>query len=176
MLVRGCRRNAFFGQARNLVRLSDNNDMAAQQLSELAGAILYLHVLVIGFNLFGLVIIPVGAWRGWAFVRVFWWRALHLAILGIVAIQALFDRICFLTLWPGELLEKAGETAPHAPLIQRWLSHMIFWPLPRWAFTVLYVLIWIHVLSLWWLVPPRSHGQAGSKRRGAQDASRRCEP
>lgn len=155
-------RNTFFAQARNPDRFSDNSDMTEQQLSELARAILYFHVLVITFNLFGLLVIPVGAWRGWAFVRVFWWRALHLAILGIVAVQALFDRICFLTLWQSELLEAAGETASHASLIQRWLSRIIFWPLPLWAFAVLYVLIWIYVLSLWWLVPPRSHWKARS--------------
>ena len=55
---------------------------------DIAEAILWFHVVVIAFNVFGLVAIPLGAWSSWKFVRVFWWRALHLALLGIVALQA----------------------------------------------------------------------------------------
>ena len=55
---------------------------------DIAEAILGLHVFVIAFSVFGLVAIPLGAWGGWRGVRVFWWRALHIGILGIVALQA----------------------------------------------------------------------------------------
>jgi hypothetical protein len=64
-----------------------------------AAAVLATHLVVIGFNLFGLVAIPLGGWRGWRFVRVRWWRLLHLGSLALVAVQALFGRACFLTLW-----------------------------------------------------------------------------
>jgi hypothetical protein len=47
----------------------------------LADAILWFHVGVVLFNVFGLVVVPIGAWRGWEFVRIFWWQALHLAML-----------------------------------------------------------------------------------------------
>ncbi|MBU2721588.1 DUF2784 domain-containing protein, partial [Acidithiobacillus ferridurans] len=45
----------------------------------LAQVILVVHILIIAFNVFGLIAIPLGAWRGWRWVRIFWWRALHLA-------------------------------------------------------------------------------------------------
>jgi hypothetical protein len=51
---------------------------------EIAEAIFWVHVLVIAFNVFGLVAIPLGAWSGWKFVRVFWWRVLHLGLLSVV--------------------------------------------------------------------------------------------
>lgn len=130
--------------------------MTPQLSSLLADAILLGHVVVIAFNVFGLIAIPLGAWRGWRFVRVVWWRALHVALLAVVALQALLDRLCFLTEWQNYFLQQAGETASSAPLIQRWVSSVIFWPLPLWFFTVLYVLIWIYVAALWWLVPPTS--------------------
>ena len=38
---------------------------------DIAEAILWFHVVVIAFNVFGLVAIPLGAWSGWKFVRVF---------------------------------------------------------------------------------------------------------
>lgn len=134
--------------------------MSSWLLSRLADAVLLFHVLIIAFNIFGLVVIPLGAWRGWSFVRFFWWRLLHLAILAVVAVQALLDQVCFLTLWQGNLLREAGETASGEPLIRRWVSSLIFLPLPLWVFTVSYVAIWVYVLALWWFVPPRRRGES----------------
>jgi Protein of Unknown function (DUF2784) len=118
----------------------------------LANAVLALHLAVILFNVGGLVVIPLGAWRGWGFVRGFWWRLLHLASLGVVALQAALGRVCFLTLWQSEL---AGNAAAPAPLIARLVDRLIFWPLPVWVFAVLYAAVAAYVLALWFLVPPR---------------------
>jgi Protein of Unknown function (DUF2784) len=97
---------------------------------DIAEAILWFHVVVIAFNVFGLVAIPLGAWSGWKFVRVFWWRALHLGLLVIVALQAVLGRACFLTIWESDFLRRAGEAASNEPLIRRWVSQAIYWPLP----------------------------------------------
>jgi hypothetical protein len=118
---------------------------------DLADAVLALHLLVIGFNVFGLLAIPLGAWRRWRFVRIAWWRWLHVAALAVVAVQALAGRACFLTLWQAALLANGGRTPP---LIMRWVDRVIFWPLPLWAFAALYVAVWIYVLVLLWVVPP----------------------
>jgi hypothetical protein len=122
--------------------------------SDLADAILWLHVGIIVFNLFGLVAVPVGAARGWAFVRVFWWRALHVALLAVVALQALFGRACLLTIWQNDLLQRAGAPAMPQPLIERWVARAIYWPLPFWTFIALYVAVFIYALLLWKFVPP----------------------
>lgn len=113
-------------------------------------AVLAAHLAVIGFNLFGLVAIPLGAWRGWGFVRVRWWRALHLASLAVVAAQALLGRACFLTLWQDQL--SGAQT--QAPLIVRVINGLIYWPLPMWVFTAAYVVVFAYVLALWRFVPP----------------------
>lgn len=131
--------------------------MDARLYSLLALLVLAAHVGIILFNVAGLVLIPLGGWRGWGFVRIFWWRALHLAILALVAVQALLARACFLTLWQSTLQERAGESASSAPLIARWLHDLLFWPLPLWFFAVLYVAVWLYALLLWRLVPPRWH-------------------
>ena len=120
----------------------------------LAQVILVVHILIIAFNVFGLIAIPLGAWRGWRWVRIFWWRALHLAALLVVAVQALLGRACFLTIWQSELQEAAGRQGYRLPLIQTWIDHLLFWHLPMSFFTSIYVLIWIGVLLLWWKVPP----------------------
>ncbi len=123
--------------------------------SALADAVLLFHLGIILFNIFGLIAIPVGAVRGWTFVRVFWWRALHVAILVIVALQAVLQRVCFLTLWQGDLQAPATGPAVPAPLIARTIDRLIYWPLPLWVFAVIYVAVCLYVLVLWHLVPPR---------------------
>jgi hypothetical protein len=85
--------------------------MTASLRTNLADAILWFHAVVIAFNVFGLVAIPMGAWSGWKFVHVFRWRALHLGLLGIVALQAVLGRACFLTIWEVELLRRDFERA-----------------------------------------------------------------
>lgn len=116
----------------------------------LAFVILAVHVAIIAFNLFGLIAVPLGAWRGWRFVRVFWWRALHVAVLAVVAVQALFGRACFLTIWQDALAGDANAT----PLIVRWVNWLIYWPLPVGFFAALYVAVFAYTLALWFLVPP----------------------
>lgn len=120
-----------------------------------AEAVFWFHVGVILFNVLGLVIIPIGAWLGWAFVRVFWWRVLHLGLLAVVALQVLLGKICFLTLWQSALLRESGEAASDLPIIQGWVARLVFWPLPLWVFAVLYLAVFGYALALWRLVPPR---------------------
>src|SRR5579883_3007857 len=76
-----------------------------------ADAVLWVHVAVIAFNLFGLVAVPIGALRGWRFVRIAWWRIAHVALLAAVAAQALLGRACILTVWQAAL---SGAAGPHA--------------------------------------------------------------
>jgi len=117
----------------------------------LAIVVLALHVLVIAFNVFGLVAIPLGAWLGWSFVRVFWWRALHLGSMAVVAVQAVAGRACFLTVWQDAL----GGRTTEAPLVMRIVNRLVYWPLPLWVFTAAYLVLFACVLALWKLVPPR---------------------
>jgi hypothetical protein len=115
----------------------------------LAQLVLAIHLLVIGFNVFGLAATPVGAWLGWNWVRVRWWRLLHLASLAVVAVQAVFGQACFLTIWQSALTGGSRE-----PLIERWINSAIYWPLPIWVFSAAYVLIFAYAVALWRWVPP----------------------
>jgi hypothetical protein len=126
----------------------------------IADAILFLHLAIIAFNLFGLIAIPLGGWLGWGFVRVLWWRALHVGILAVVALQAALGRLCFLTDWQTALLDAAGTATAREPLIAGFVNRLIYWPLPLWVFTVIYVAVCLYVLLLWWLVPPRRRKRA----------------
>jgi hypothetical protein len=119
-----------------------------------AAAIFWMHMAVIAFNVAGLVLIPLGAWRYWRFVRNFWLRALHLGALAVVAFQAILGDACFLTIWQSDLLARAGEPTSSEPLIERWVERIVFWNLPIWVFAALYCAVALYTLALWRLVPP----------------------
>ena len=123
----------------------------------LAGSILAAHIAIILFNVFGLIAVPLGALCGWGFVRVRWWRVLHLVLLGTVALQAMLGRACILTLWQAGAAEGAANPAP---LIMGWVNRMIYWPLPIWVFAALYLVVLGYALALLWLVPPARRGTA----------------
>src|SRR5262249_27257888 len=130
----------------------------------LARGILFFHFLVVAFNIFGLIAVPLGGWFKWRFVRVFWWRALHLASLVLVAVQAAFGRLCFLTIWQNWLQQQAGGYAPN--WFDTLLNRAIYWPLPLAVFVVLYCVALGLAVAMWFAVKP-----AGVERRIADAAS-----
>ena len=118
--------------------------------SNIAEAVFAIHLGIIGFNVAGLIVIPVGAWRGWRIVRIAWLRLLHLAMLLIVTAQALAGRACILTIWQNDL---TGLAQPTQPIIMRWIEPLVYWHFPMWVFAVLYSGVFLYVLGLTVLVP-----------------------
>ncbi len=106
-------------------------------MSAAAAALLVLavHLAIIAFNVAGLVLIPLGGWRGWRFVRRRDLRLLHLLSLTVVALQAVLGRACFLTILQSRL-EGHGTRPP--PLLAHWVDRLVYWPLPLAFFTALY--------------------------------------
>ena len=128
-----------------------------------AVSILALHLAVIVFNVAGCVLIPIGAWRHWCWVRGFWWRLAHLLALAVVALQALLGRACFLTIWQGDV----SGTSHVQPLIANWINRLVYWPLPLWVFTVAYVVVFAYVIGLWVCVRPRVPWRRNANQRRA---------
>jgi hypothetical protein len=126
-------------------------------------SILVLHFAIIAFNIAGCVLIPVGAWQHWRWVREFWWRLVHVLSLAAVAAQALAGRACFLTIWQADV-----SGTPHAqPLVAGWINRLIYLPLPLWMFAVAYVVVCVYVIALWILVRPRWPRRRGEDQRRA---------
>jgi len=118
--------------------------------TDLAEAILAFHLVIIAFNVLGLAVIPLGAWRGWRIVRIAWLRLLHLGLLAVVVAQAAAGRACILTIWQNRLAG-GGPAAP--PLIMQWVDRLIYWNLPLWAFAMIYAAAFGYVAALSILIP-----------------------
>jgi len=125
--------------------------------------VLALHLAIIAFNVAGCVLVPIGAWLGWRWVREFWWRLAHLLSLAVVALQALLGRACFLTIWQGDV----SGVSHVQPLIAAWINRLIYWPLPLWVFAVAYVVVFGYVIALWACVRPRMSWRRETNQRRA---------
>lgn len=120
----------------------------------LADAILALHVGIVLFVVLGALVIPLGAWRGWRWVRGFRWRVTHLVLMGVIALQAWLGALCPLTVWEQALRRHAGEAVYQTSFIEHWLSRLIFFEAPWWVFVAAYTAFAGFVLLLWRRVPP----------------------
>jgi hypothetical protein len=124
----------------------------------LADVVLVLHFVYVLFVVGGLFAIWLGYALGWHWVRNWWFRVLHAAAIGLVAIEALVGVMCPLTMledWLRPGAEGGGS------FVQRWLHALLFYDWPLWVFTALYLAFAAVVAFMFVLLPP-----GGEKRDG----------
>lgn len=117
----------------------------------LADLVLVLHVAYVLFVVGGLFAIWLGYALGWRWVRNRLFRTLHVAAIGLVAIEAIIGVMCPLTLLEDWLRPGA---AGGRSFVQRWLHALLFYDWPPWVFTALYVGFAAIVASTFVLLPP----------------------
>jgi len=122
----------------------------------LADLTLIVHAAFVAFVIVGLLLIWIGRFCRWAFVRNAWFRLAHLAAIGIVAAESLAGFVCPLTTWEDRLrLLAGGEERYQGSFIQHWLHQVMFFDLNEWVFTAAYVTFFLVVVLSLWFVPPR---------------------
>lgn len=120
-----------------------------------ADALLFLHVLFVAFVVLGLVVILIGKFRAWSWVRNAWFRLAHLVAIGIVVLQSWFGIICPLTIWEMALRQRAGDAVYSGTFISHWLESILYYQAPAWVFAVCYTVFGALVLVSWFWVRPR---------------------
>ncbi|MDA1050937.1 MAG: DUF2784 domain-containing protein [Planctomycetota bacterium] len=123
--------------------------------SLIADAVVFVHAAYVGFVVLGQVAILIGCVRRWQWIRNFWFRVVHLAMIGVVVVEALFGITCPLTTWENSLRRAAGETARAESFVGRWVQDLLFYDAPPWAFTVVYCLFGAVVLATFVIAPPK---------------------
>jgi hypothetical protein len=121
----------------------------------LADALLALHAGIVAFVILGTLLILLGGWRGWPWVRHFWFRVAHLGLMVFIALQAWLGRLCPLTVWEQALRNRAGQATYGESFMQHWLSRMIFFDAPWWLFVAAYSAFAALVAACWWWVRPQ---------------------
>ncbi|HEX9397707.1 MAG TPA: DUF2784 domain-containing protein [Burkholderiales bacterium] len=116
----------------------------------MADALLLVHFLIAGFIACGLPLTGLGFLYGWRWIRNPYFRYLHLAAIGFVALEALAGVACPLTVWEDAL---RGTARPES-FVGRWLQRLLFYDAPEWVFTTAYVAWTLATLATLKLVPP----------------------
>ena len=140
----------------------------------LANVVVLCHFAYVLFVAFGLVAIVAGiAWkRPWA--RNFWFRFVHLAMIGIVVVEAWAGITCPLTTLENRLRIAGGLESQKHDFIERWLHAVMFFSAPPWVFMVGYSAFGLAVLATFVLAPPRRPGSSSSRPVDARSAMIRC--
>lgn len=118
----------------------------------LADLVLITHFAIAAFLVLGMVFIPLGAYWRWDWVRARRLRQIHLGLMILIAIEALFHVTCPLTTLEAYL---RNTTAPESFWMHQ-LSQLLYWDLPIQFFTFLYLGCALWIIALWKYVPPRS--------------------
>lgn len=121
----------------------------------LADLVLVFHIGFVAFVVAGLFLILAGGFRGWKWVRNPWFRAAHLAAIGVVVLQSWLGIVCPLTTLEMALRDRGGDATYEGTFIAHWLRHLLFYEAPLWAFVVCYSLFALAVIGSWWKVRPR---------------------
>jgi len=120
-------------------------------MTTLADIVLVAHALVVLFNVGGLAAIWIGAALNWRWIRNFWFRAVHLGLMGFIAAGSLVGMMCPLTVLE-DALRRTGP--PQTGFIQRWVSSLLYYDLPASVFTTAYVLFALAVLATFIVIKP----------------------
>lgn len=121
----------------------------------LADLMVAVHFVYVAIVVLGLAAILLGVWRGWAWIRNFWLRTIHLLMIAVVAFQAVFGIMCPLTTWEYQLRVAAGDAGQPGTFVGRMVHYVLFFQLPPWVFTLGYVLFGASVLLAFLLAPPK---------------------
>jgi hypothetical protein len=120
-----------------------------------ADAILYTHVLFVAFVIFGLLLILVGRFFSWSWIRNPWFRLAHMVAIAFVVLQSWLGVVCPLTTWEMELRSQAGDAVYAGTFISHWLQEILYYQAPAWVFVVCYTTFGLLVVLSWFWIRPR---------------------
>lgn len=124
----------------------------------LADVVVVVHAFIAAFIVLGFVVIPLGAWLEWGFVRRRGLRLAHLIGILLVAGETVLGFACPLTVWENWL--RRGSTGG-VDFIARWVRWILYYDVPVWVFGLIYVAAAALAVFLWRQVPPASRRSSG---------------
>jgi Protein of Unknown function (DUF2784) len=132
--------------------------------SILADVVVAIHLALIAFIVIGMAAILLGIACKWRWVRNFWFRIIHLAMIATVVEKTILGVSCPLTDWEDQFREKAGEAVQGGTFIGRILHRMLFWQVSPEVLTIAYYLFGLAVLLIFIFAPPRRPWKQNGKK------------
>ena len=142
-----------------LSRIHFSDGIVAENMSPyavLSDLILVIHFAFVTFVVGGFVVVWIGHFRHWEFVRSFVFRLAHLLTMGLVLFQSLAGIVCPLTRWENAMRLRAGEGLRYEQsCIEHWLGRILFHEVTEQMFTLTYLGFFVLLALTFWRVPPR---------------------
>lgn len=105
----------------------------------LAVLVLILHFLIVLFIVGGFVLIWLGYFRQWRFVRNRTFRLVHLGAMAVVLLESVTGIVCPLTLWEAKLRSFAeGEGDVSIKAVESFVGRLIYYDIDPQLFMILY--------------------------------------
>jgi hypothetical protein len=120
----------------------------------LADVVLLIHVGYAAFVIGGLLVVPLGGWLDWGWVRARRLRRAHVLCTAIVAVEALIGVLCPLTWLEHVLLVASGAAGYERSFVGHLLYWLLYYDAPAWMFTVAYTVLALTVVLLYHYIPP----------------------
>ena len=111
--------------------------------------LLYSLVIVIGF-----LLIVIGFFARWNWIRNFKFRLIHLLMIGIVAVESVFNAECPLTWLEYKLMSLDHMKHSSMPFIAGMVYKVLYYNLPVWLFNAVYIIFGLTVFIIWFAIPP----------------------
>ena len=111
--------------------------------------LLYALVIVIGF-----ILIIIGFFAGWRWIGNFIFRLIHLLMIGIVAVESMFNVECPLTWLEYKLMSLDHIRHSSMPFIAGMADKVLYYNFPIWLFNAIYIVFGLIVVITWFIIPP----------------------
>lgn len=121
----------------------------------LADILLIVHFLYVLAVVLPVPLIVLGGIFRWSWVANSWFRNIHLGMILILMVQAVFGWICPMTDWEVVLRIQAGEPVYGGSFVAHWVEELLYYDLSEETFNVIYLGFGLLVLFLYWFVPSR---------------------
>ena len=122
--------------------------MDSQSLADL---VLFFHLSYASFVVIGFTILIPGLPLGWKIAQNFKFRLAHMGAICFVGIEALLGLMCPLTIFENELRGLSNEQRPS--FIAELMSSILYYDLPPWVFSSIYLSLSALALGSFWLFP-----------------------
>jgi hypothetical protein len=120
-----------------------------------ADLVVVIHIAYVAYIILGLALIPVGANRGWGWVRNPWFRLTHLAAILIVILELVLKTTCPLTVVELRFRSLAGQPVTEATFVERLMHYVLSGWLPGAVTNSVYVVVAVLIALTFVLAPPR---------------------
>ena len=112
--------------------------------------VLLFHFCIFLFMIISFFLIPLVYYQKWKWVKNKYYRLIHLILMGIIFIETILGFMCPLTVLENFLRNNIEINNKITQIIHQ----VMYWNLPTYQFTILYLLSLLYLIFLWFFFKP----------------------